>query len=156
MALGVLGRSRATYDIDFLIGVLPEDVPTLVVKSSQHGFKRDLRWHAANPLLAQRMVRFRKSGVAIDFLLADDPHSRISLKRRHLHRTGGSRFYTVTPEDLVLMKLAVGRPRDWDDLLGVLLRQPKGTVHWGYLRRWSRRLGLRQEISYLYALLQKA
>jgi len=52
------------------------------------------------------------------------------------------------PEDLILQKLKVGRPRDFEDALSVLERSRK-TLDFEYLKHWSGRLGLAVELDYV-------
>ena len=113
----------------------------------------DTAWQKANPLLANRQLRLEKGGVSIDFLAASDNHDKACLQHRRLHRGRGSRYYIVASEDLILLKLKAGRPRDWDDIMSVLLRQ-KSKTNWTYVRRWARRLGLAEEMTYLETLVK--
>jgi hypothetical protein len=87
------------------------------------GFRRHAGWHYRNPLLAKRVLRLQKGSTLVDLLLVSDTHERNAMKRRRLHRAAKFRFYIIAPEDLVMMKLKAGRPRDWEDLVGVLRRQ---------------------------------
>ncbi len=68
-------------------------------------------------------------------------------KRKRKRRAG--RFcWVIAPEDLILQKLKVGRPRDFEDALSVLERSRK-MLDFEYLKHWSGRLGLAAELDYV-------
>lgn len=46
------------------------------------------------------------------------------------------------------MKLKVGRPRDFEDAIVVLVEQ-RDTVDEAYMTRWAERLGIADELAYL-------
>lgn len=52
----------------------------------------------------------------------------------------GRYYWVVSPEDFILQKLKVGRPRDFEDALSVLERSGK-TLDRRYLQRWAGRIG---------------
>lgn len=64
---------------------------------------------------------------------------------------GGRHYWVVAPEDFILQKLKVGRPRDFEDALSVLERSGSQLVL-PYLRRWARRLGVSGELEYVLRL----
>jgi hypothetical protein len=60
-------------------------------------------------------------------------------------------MWLVSPEDFVLQKLKVGRPRDFEDALSVLERSGN-KLNRRYLQRWADRLDVRAELKYILAL----
>ena len=54
----------------------------------------------------------------------------------------------MAPNDLIIMKMKAGRPRDFEDALSVLIAQ-RETIDEGYMVDWARRLGIADELSYL-------
>lgn len=66
-------------------------------------------------------------------------------------RLKGRYYWVVAPEDFILQKLKVGRPRDFEDVLSVLERSGKG-LDQGYLEKWSEWLGITAELDYVLGL----
>jgi hypothetical protein len=60
----------------------------------------------------------------------------------------GRPLWFAAPEDLILMKLKAGRPRDFEDALGVLVAQ-RAMLDEAYMTDWARRLGIADELAYV-------
>jgi hypothetical protein len=146
--LAVWGRPRATTDVDVLVFVDEERLEWLARQLEGAGFERDRQWEEWNPLLRGTQIRLLYGGVPVDVLRARDPHDRAALRRRRRRRLGGRYLWLVSPEDLILQKLKVGRPRDFEDALTVIDRC--GTqLDGAYLWRCARRLGIAEELAYV-------
>jgi hypothetical protein len=52
----------------------------------------------------------------------------------------GLEAWLVSPEDLILLKLIAGRPRDYGDIEDIFFVQ--GQLDESYLRRWAAPLGI--------------
>ncbi len=63
----------------------------------------------------------------------------------------GRTYWVVCPEDFILQKLKVGRPRDFEDALSVLERSEK-SLDKRYLQRWAGRIGISAELEYILSL----
>src|SRR4030065_361208 len=61
------------------------------------------------------MKKSKTNNISIDVMLPRDEHDRESLKRRKRKKIGNKMVYIIAPEDFVLQKLKVGRPRDFED-----------------------------------------
>lgn len=73
-------------------------------------------------------------------------------RRRMDYRPGGPAFWTVTAEDIVLMKLLWRKDtlsqKQWDNALSVV--QVQGArLDWKYLRLWAGKLNLMAELERL-------
>jgi hypothetical protein len=111
----------------------------------------DETWIKWNPLLRGSQLRFQFEGTTIDLLCPRDAHDREIFNRRRKQRMGGRYLWLVSPEDFILQKLKVGRPRDFEDALSVLERSGK-KLDRRYLGRWADRLGVRAELKYVLSL----
>ena len=143
-ALEAWGLARATHDVD-LVFLLPP---------GRFGrFQHALRAQGAQVLELRgdartAWLRVAVRGVQIDWLRAWDPPSQRALRRAVVRQVLGLRLKVLRPEDLILLKLRVGRPRDLDDAVrlyafcGPQLDRP-------YLRRGLRQLRLGREWAYL-------
>ncbi len=150
-AVGVWGRPRATLDLDFLVLVEGRALDALAEQMRRDGLSVDAEWRLWNPLLTGIQVRLAIGTMAIDLLTPRDAHDRRALSRSRRKRIGGRFCRVVAPDDLVLQKLKVGRPRDFEDAVTVLERS-QAEIDRAYLRRWVRRLGLTAELSYIERL----
>lgn len=150
-AIAVWGRPRATTDVDFLVMVDEKDFEHLARKLALAGMEVDEVWRQWNPMLRAIQVRLRFHGVTVDVLRPRDAHDLQALKRRVKKRMEGRYYWVVAPEDLILQKLKVGRPRDFEDALSVLERSARLLNH-AYLRRWARRLRVLEELDYIFAV----
>ena len=80
----------------------------------------------------------------VDLFLAESEFQSDVMTRRIRAEAEGRTVWLVTPEDLVLLKLIAGRPRDLGDVTDVLFMQ--GELDKGYMRRWADELGVRQKL----------
>jgi hypothetical protein len=150
-ALGAWGRARATLDLDFLVMLDEEDLPRLEALMAQKGMVADAEWQESNPMLRGSQIRFQFQGVVVDVLRPRDAHDRQLFRRRRRKRLDGRYYWLVAPEDFILQKLKVGRPRDFEDALSALVRL-RGSLDRRYLLRLARRLGLSGQLDYLLAV----
>lgn len=147
LTLGVWGASRATQDIDCLLLLNEKQRADLDRLLRRRGFVPDARWAEQNPLLRDGCVRYRKGLFPVDLLFPRDPFDHKALSRRRRKQLHGKSVWVVGPEDLILLKLKAGRPRDFDDILSVVGRQ-KSKLDEAYLKDWAKRLGLWEELMY--------
>lgn len=99
-------------------------------------------------LLRGSQLRLHALGVTVDLMRPRDIHDRELFRRKRKKRIGDRLYWIVAPEDFILQKLKVGRPRDFEDALSVLTRSG-GKLDRAYIRRWVTRLGITREWKYL-------
>jgi len=147
-ALAVWGRPRATMDLDFMVMVDEIGLDRLERHLIHERFSADDTWLEWNPMLkdSQRRMQFR--GVTVDLMRPRDIQDDQALERRKRKRLAGRYCWFVAPEDFILQKLKVGRPRDVEDALSVLARS-RELLDFKYLDQWARRLDLTAELNYL-------
>ncbi|GBE16152.1 hypothetical protein BMS3Abin14_02232 [bacterium BMS3Abin14] len=134
-AVLLYGEPRLTRDIDVTLGAnidrlsdvlelmegvgltpLPEDVEnfvqkTMVLPASQGD-----------------------TGVRVDFIFSFTPYEREAISRANMVSLAGREIAFASVEDLIILKIFAGRPRDLEDVRSILLRNPD--VDKGYIRRW--------------------
>jgi hypothetical protein len=147
-AVAVWGRPRATMDVDFMLMIEEGDLVHLGKMLTQERFCADEMWLESNPMLRGSQLRMVFHGVTVDLLLPRDSHDKQAFLRRKKKRVAGRYCWVVAPEDLILQKLKVARPRDFEDGLSVLERSRK-VLDFRYLKQWAGRLGLAAELDYL-------
>ena len=147
-ALAVWGRPRATNDLDFLVLVNEGDVDRLSRRLTQAGLELDETWQEWNPMLRGSQLRFQSQSVTVDVLLPRDPHDQQIFQQRRKKRMDGRYYWVVCPEDFILQKLKVGRPRDFEDAVSVVDRL-RNKLDGEYLEHWAGQLGVMEELGYI-------
>jgi hypothetical protein len=142
IALTAHFHPRNTRDIDLLVGIDGTD-PDSVLRSLQgHGY-RPLRNPALVTVGTDRFFQFYYTppgtyvDIKVDLLLAESAFHRAALSRRtpvdwpelQLH------VEAVSCEDLILLKLAAGRPIDEADVVA-LIAANRAAIDFAYLKRW--------------------
>lgn len=131
------GRPRLTEDVDLTLGADPGSLPTLLevcreldlspLPDDVEGFVRDtFVLPAAGPEDLPRT----------DFIFSTTSYERQAIARAVKVELAGARVPFASAEDLILHKLFAGRPRDIEDVRGVLRRKGHA-LDWDYLLRWA-------------------
>lgn len=143
-ALEAWGISRATQDID-LVFLLD---PPRLRHFQQLLQERGARFLEVRGDSRTAWLRILLDGIQIDWLRAWDRPTQRALRRAVTRTVLGLRLRVLLPEDLILLKLRVGRPRDLDDAARLyVFRAAK--LDQQYLKRNVRRLHLSREWHYL-------
>ncbi len=115
------GRPRLTEDLDFAILLEEPAWPEFV-----HRLGKRYRLMAPSPLEFARQTRvipISTSGdVRADLVFAGIPYEEAAIRRAVEVEVAGIGVRFCTAEDLIVYKLVAGRPRDLDDVEGVILR----------------------------------
>jgi hypothetical protein len=146
VAVRVYGIPRPTYDVDFTVALARDRLPSFFTYVTDYGYT------VAPPYLngwidevgGMPVVKVRlylqNHGIDIDVFLAESEFQQSLLSRRQREEVEGAGIWFVSPEDLILLKLIAGRPRDLVDVRDVLFTQ--GRLDEAYLRRWAAALGV--------------
>jgi hypothetical protein len=137
VAASILGRPRATRDIDAL-AILPEERWAEALGAAR---RFGITPRVENPLtVAERtrvlLLRHEESGLDIDFILGRLPYEEEAIGRGELHDLGGVRVKLPRVEDLLIMKFIAQRPQDLRDIEGLLDAHPEADTE--FVRRWIR------------------
>lgn len=138
LAVGMLGEARLTHDLDFLLFLSSEELPRFLRRVKQRGFQFDsktIHQHASET----GAFRLSYHGVPVDCLMATT-----SLEEQMWHRSKKLRLHRrlahfPSPEDLILLKLLPGRPKDLLDVESIFTRRGKG-LDVGYLKKTAQRM----------------
>lgn len=125
VAVALLGRPRATRDIDCLL-IAPEQTwPTLLEKAALFGIlpRMDdpLAFAAESRVL---LLRHDASFVDLDVMLGSIPFEERLVANAIRMRVARVTLPVARAEDLIVMKAIAGRPRDLADIEGLLDAQP--------------------------------
>lgn len=137
VAASILGRPRATRDIDALV-ILSEDKWAEAVASAQtHGIipriEEPLQFARRTRVLLLRHV---ESGIDLDIILGRLPFEEEAIARGRAHDLGGVLVKLPAVEDLLIMKAIAQRPQDLRDIEGLLDAHPDADVD--VVRKWVR------------------
>lgn len=134
LAVAIWGEPRLTRDVDLKV-LLQRDRAELLVKALPAGF----RCLADGPEETLRRVGFLfvqdAAGIRIDLLLAETGFDVEAVSRKRQIEMMGEHIAVCTAEDLIVYKLISTRPRDHDDVLGVMRRQ-KDKLDDDYVTSW--------------------
>lgn len=144
LALQVWGEPRETIDVDLtlLTGIGDELVYIRELMSRfQPRFPNTEEF-----ALRRRVVLLQgDSGAGLDVAMgALQLEIDACSRARPVPFPGGHRLRVCTAEDLVVLKAIAGRPRDWLDIEGVIVKQT-GRMDWEYILRQADELAEIQE-----------
>ena len=131
------GEPRLTEDIDLTLAATPErtaDVLAACAALALTPLPAD-----ADRFVAETFVlpaRHALTGFRVDFIFSSTEYERLAIGRAVRIEIAGEQVPFATAEDLVIHKLFAARPRDLEDVAGVVRR--KGTtLDWDYLCHWA-------------------
>lgn len=137
VAASLLGIPRATFDIDVLLVLSIQNLPTLVAMAAKEGFK--LRTSDAEAFARKTRVLLlthSTSGVDIDISLGILPFEEETVGRSRTYQLEQSAIQLPTPEDLIVLKAVAHRPKDLEDIRAVIISHPD--LDWRRIEHWIR------------------
>lgn len=125
LAASILGRPRATRDVDLLVTLPPEQWTDFLARASHFGFHA----RVPDPLeLADRirvlLLRHEPSSIDLDVSLGGLPFEEEAVAHGRRIEIEGVKVPLVSAQDLLVMKAVAHRPRDLADIEAVLDRNP--------------------------------
>jgi len=134
LAIAIWGEPRLTRDVDLKV-LLQRDQARLLISALPGGF----RCLADQPEETLRRVGFLfvqdAAGIRIDFLLAETGFDLEAISRKSQIEMMGKNIAVCTPEDLIIYKMISTRPRDHEDVRGVIRRQ-QDKLEDDYITSW--------------------
>lgn len=117
----VWGLARTTLDVDITVWVEESRIPPLIEQAGQR-----FRVLPADPLNFVRTTRVlpleAKEGIRVDLIFGQLPYEERAIQRARPQELAGCSIQVCTPEDLIVHKLIADRPRDREDVRGVIQR----------------------------------
>lgn len=146
MAVNYYGFPRATFDVDVALVLKEENIKNFVNALKKEEFIAHVREvHLIQKLGNQFFVSVPSSPYRVDIFLAKKDFERHILKRRKKRKLFGKETFLISAEDLILTKITLSRPRDYEDAVGVFERQ-KGKLNRRYLERYAAALGVSKKL----------
>jgi hypothetical protein len=140
------GIPRSTKDADFVIHA-SDDVMSILRPALEPQFKIDpqLSFESATGTMRYRMSHRASTFMVELFLLSDDPHDALRFQRRKKIEIAGQTVSLPAVEDVIVTKLRwsgrLARPKDRNDVLGILLTTPPNEIDLDYVRHWCKQHG---------------
>ena len=134
-AVLVYGEPRLTRDVDITLGVGPERLQDLLSLAESVGWRSLVE--KPEEFVRQTMVlplKDSETGIRIDLIFSYSPYERQAMERVHLVNMGKAKVRFAAVEDVVILKMVAGRPRDLEDVRSILVKQRELGV--GYIRDW--------------------
>lgn len=134
-AVLLYGEPRLTRDIDITLGVDVDKLQDIIsladklmLKILPEDVEKFVRQTMVLPLLHE------KTGIRVDFIFSFSPYERQAIERAKKVRLMDQDVCFAAPEDVVIHKILAGRPRDMEDVAGILQRMPD--MNFTYMRDW--------------------
>jgi hypothetical protein len=146
VAASVLGRPRLTQDIDAL-AILPEaDWETAAQGAARFGIVPRIR-DALDFARRSRvlLMRHASSGIDLDVTFGGLPFEESAIEKSQAHDIGGISVRLPRVEDLLVMKAIARRPKDIEDIRGLLEAHPG--ADFAAARRWVREFATAMSMS---------
>lgn len=142
VAVSIYGEPRLTFDIDVNLILDNNRIDIFLKESRKFGF-------SPLPLNIKKFVkvtgvipmRFLKNKVTgrCDFIIAQNILEYLCIKRARFKKIYSTRVKLISPEDLVIHKITSQRPRDLEDVQGILIRQG-GKLDIRYITYWLKKI----------------
>lgn len=151
------GVPRSTKDVDVVIrGEGPGIRDLSAVLGSEFEPVDQFRFETNTGTICQEFV-IRGTAFRVEvFTLSDDPHDTARFERRVERVLGDGTVFYPTAEDVIIWKLRWARPKDLEDVKGVILvQETEHPLDWTYIRGWCEKHGTSQRLEEILASLPK-
>jgi len=133
---------RSTTDADFVVGTQDLDVDRLsTILGERFKFDPQLSFETVGGSIKNE-IEIKGTPFRIEiFRLTNEPFDQSRFERRREIVLFGKQVWIPTVEDVIIQKLIWDRPKDRDDVAGVIEASRK-SLDEDYLQFWASRLGL--------------
>ena len=147
IAVRIHGIPRPTYDVDLAITAKADRLERLFDEAERVGYTIPATYRggwvdrvADMPLVKLRTYVEEGKGIDVDLFITESAFQESLMARRMKCDILDRHIDVVSPEDLVLLKLLAGRPRDLGDIQDVRFMQRQ--LDERYMRTWAESLGI--------------
>lgn len=150
VASSLLGRPRLTVDIDATVIIDDDDVDHFLILASAEGLS-PRRSHSAEFMRRSAMLLLQHdaSGVPIDINQGRLPFESLAAGKSRTKRHSGISIPMPTPEDLIVMKAVAHRPKDLEDIRGIVESQSR--LDTAYIQKHVKDFGLALDMPELWS-----
>lgn len=136
-AVLLYGTPRLTRDIDITLGVSVDELGSVLKAVKDMGL--DVVPQDVRPFVEKTFVlpaRESTTGIRVDFIFSFTPYERQAIARANPVFFGETAVMFASVEDVLIHKIFAGRPRDLEDGVAILIKNP--AVDRGYILKWLR------------------
>lgn len=145
MALAVWGQPRSTVDVDLIVAISPEDLPTFITQmnASAHFLLEPDELQFPHMTIYRGHLQGKQPDVLItvDIILLDREWTESLMNRRHSITLYGHTVWVSSSEDIILLKLFSQRGKDLDDIRGICVQRGQ-LLDKHYIEQWADKLGI--------------
>lgn len=140
VASSLLGQARLTIDIDATVLIDDKELDHFLAQAATLGLTPRIM-HPGEFMRRSAMLLLRHdvTGTPIDINQGRIPFEFLAVKRAKMKRRGGVDIPIPAPEDLIVMKAIAHRPKDLEDIRGIVESQPRLDVE--YIRKHVQEFG---------------
>jgi hypothetical protein len=134
-AVLLYGEPRLTRDIDITLGVDVDKLQSIISLAGSLALK--ILPENIETFTRQTMVLpvvHEETGIRVDFIFSFSPYEQQAIAKARKVRMLDQDVYFAAPEDVVIHKIVAGRPRDIEDVRGIILKVPE--IDTAYIRQW--------------------
>lgn len=129
------GEPRLTRDIDITLGVDIDKLPEITSLADSLNLK--ILPENVEKFVRETMVlpvTDEETGIRIDFIFSFSPYEKQAIEKAKTVRMLDQNISFAAPEDVIIHKVLAGRPRDLEDVSGILQRMRNIDIV--YIRKW--------------------
>lgn len=133
-AVLLYGEPRLTDDIDITLGATLDRLPDVLKLTTSMGLEPLVD---PDEFTRQTMVlpcRDTATDLRVDLIFSFSPYERQALERARPIKMGDTQVRFASLEDVIVHKVIAGRPRDLEDVKGMLVKNPAADL--AYIRTW--------------------
>lgn len=136
-AVLLYGEPRLTRDIDVSLGVNIDDLDSVlsaVYKLSLKPLPQDIETFVSETMVLPTLEA--NTGIRVDFIFSYTPYETHAIQRAKNVPILNQNVSFAAPEDLIIHKIFAGRPRDFEDVKSILIKN--SDIDRRYIRKWLR------------------
>lgn len=141
LAASVRGQPRLTADVDLVVAADVDRALDLIAALDQSAFEP--LFPGVDEVVRRSFIlplKNRVTGVKVDIALGLSGFEQLVIARAEAVPMAATTVSVATAEDLLIMKTLAGRPRDSQDVEGLLAARGN-TMDWTYCEQMARNLG---------------
>jgi len=134
-AVLLYGEPRLTRDIDITLGVNVDHLDRLLTAVHELSLKplpQDIESFVGETMVLPTLDKH--TGIRVDFIFSYTPFETNAIQRAKTVIILGQNIAFASPEDLIIHKIFAGRPRDFEDVRMILMKNPNLDI--SYIRKW--------------------
>jgi hypothetical protein len=140
-ATSLRGEPRVTADIDLVLAIEVDQALDLVSKLPESNFKP--LFDGIEEVVERSFIlplRHRTTSIKVDLAIGLSGFERQAVSRAQPLEVAGRTIPIATTEDLIILKALAARPRDEQDIRGLIIAQ-RGAIDWDYCETTAAALG---------------